>query len=56
MFKRIMTLIRGFVGLFVSGLEKSNPQALIEAEKKTCASRSRASTTTWPLTPGSSSA
>lgn len=34
MFKRIMTLIRGFVGLFVSGLEKSNPQALIEAEKE----------------------
>lgn len=34
MFKRIGTLIRGFVGLFITGVEKSNPAALIEAEKE----------------------
>lgn len=34
MFKRLAKLIRGFFGLFVSGLEKSNPRALIEAEKE----------------------
>jgi len=33
-FKRLTKLIRGFFGLFVSGLEKSNPRALIEAEKE----------------------
>lgn len=34
MFKRIGNLIRGFFGLFVSGLEKSNPEALLEVEKE----------------------
>lgn len=34
MFKRLGTLIRGFFGLFVTGLEKANPAALIEAEKE----------------------
>ena len=34
MFSRIATLLRGFLGLFISGLERSNPQALIEAEKE----------------------
>jgi len=34
MFKRIGTLIRGFFGLFISGLEKRNPEALIEVEKE----------------------
>lgn len=34
MFRRIGNLIRGFLGLFISGLEKSNPRALIEAEKE----------------------
>ncbi|MCP4152947.1 MAG: hypothetical protein GY757_34765, partial [bacterium] len=34
MFKRIMNLFRGFFGLFVSGLEKENPRALIEVEKE----------------------
>jgi len=34
MFKRLATLMRGFLGLFVSGLEKANPRALIEAEKE----------------------
>ncbi|MEM7014265.1 MAG: PspA/IM30 family protein [Verrucomicrobiota bacterium] len=34
MFKRIGNLIRGFFGLFVSGLEKANPEALIEVEKE----------------------
>jgi len=34
MFKRIATLLRGFLGLFITGLEKSNPRALIEAEKE----------------------
>jgi phage shock protein A len=34
MFKRIANLFRGFLSLFVSGIEKSNPRALIEAEKE----------------------
>ena len=34
MFKRLAKLIRGFFGLFISGLEKANPRALIEAEKE----------------------
>lgn len=34
MFERLRNLFRGFVGLFISGLEKANPRALIEAEKE----------------------
>lgn len=34
MFGRIATLIKGFFGLFVSGIERANPAALIEAEKE----------------------
>lgn len=34
MFKRLMNMIRGFFSLFISGLEKDNPEALIEAEKE----------------------
>ncbi|HEY3415412.1 MAG TPA: hypothetical protein VGM23_00890, partial [Armatimonadota bacterium] len=34
MFRRIATLIRGFLSLFVSGIEKANPEALLEAEKE----------------------
>ena len=34
MFQRIMNLVRGFLGLFVSGLEKTNPEALLEVEKE----------------------
>lgn len=34
MFKRLMNIIRGFFGLFVSDLERSNPKALIEVEKE----------------------
>ncbi len=34
MFNRLMQVIRGFFGMFVSGLENDNPQALIEAEKE----------------------
>ena len=34
MFKRIGNLFRGFLGLFVSGLEKRNPEALLEVEKE----------------------
>jgi phage shock protein A len=34
MFKRIANLFRGFLGLFVSGLEKQNPEALLEVEKE----------------------
>ncbi|MCM2256210.1 MAG: PspA/IM30 family protein [Vicinamibacteria bacterium] len=34
MFARLATLFRGFIGLFVSGLERQNPQALIEAERE----------------------
>jgi len=34
MFKRLMNLIRGFFSLFIRGLESSNPEALIEAERE----------------------
>jgi phage shock protein A len=34
MFKRLMNVIRGFFSLFISGLEASNPEALIESEKE----------------------
>jgi phage shock protein A len=34
MFRRLKTLIRGFLSLFITGLEKANPQALIEAERE----------------------
>lgn len=34
MFKRLANLLKGFLSLFVSGLEKANPKALIEAEKE----------------------
>ncbi|MFZ2961104.1 MAG: PspA/IM30 family protein [Candidatus Ozemobacteraceae bacterium] len=34
MFSRLMNLVRGFFSLFIKGLETSNPQALIEAEKE----------------------
>jgi len=32
MFKRISNLFRGFLSLFISGLEKQNPEALLEVE------------------------
>jgi phage shock protein A len=32
MFERLANLIRGFFGLFISGLEKKNPEALLEVE------------------------
>ena len=34
MFKRLANLIKGFLSLFISGLERENPRALIEAEKE----------------------
>ena len=34
MFKRLATLIRGFFSLFVSGVERRNPEALLEVEKE----------------------
>jgi phage shock protein A len=34
MFGRIVNLMKGFLGLFVSGLEKANPEALLEVEKE----------------------
>lgn len=34
MFKRISNLIRGFLGLFISGMERQNPKALLEVEKE----------------------
>lgn len=34
MFKRLGNLIRGFFGLFIGGLEKKNPKALLEVEKE----------------------
>ena len=33
MFSRIARLMKGFLGLFVSGLEAANPEALIEAAR-----------------------
>lgn len=32
MFQRLANLIRGFFGLFISGLERQNPEALLEVE------------------------
>ena len=34
MFRRLGNLIKGFLGLFISGLEKRNPEALLEVEKE----------------------
>ena len=34
MWMRISNLIRGFLGLFISGVERQNPRALIEVEKE----------------------
>jgi phage shock protein A len=34
MFKRLANIIRGFFGLFISGLERQNPEALLEVEKE----------------------
>lgn len=34
MFRRLGNLIRGFFGLFIGGLEKRNPEALLEVEKE----------------------
>ena len=34
MFQRIVNLFRGFFGLFISGLERQNPEALLEVEKE----------------------
>src|SRR5262249_12276396 len=34
MFSRIANLFRGFLSLFISGLERQNPEALLEVEKE----------------------
>ena len=34
MFQRISNLIRGFFSLFISGLERQNPEALLEVEQE----------------------
>lgn len=34
MFKRLSNLVRGFFGLFISGLERENPEALLEVEQE----------------------
>ncbi|HEY5895567.1 MAG TPA: hypothetical protein VIT91_20290 [Chthoniobacterales bacterium] len=34
MFRRIANLFKGFLSLFVSGLEKQNPEALLEVERE----------------------
>jgi phage shock protein A len=34
MFQRIGNLFRGFISLFISGLERQNPEALLEVEKE----------------------
>ena len=34
MIKRVYNVFRGFIGLFVSGMERRNPEALLEIEKE----------------------
>jgi len=34
MFRRLTNLFRGFLALFISGLERQNPEALLEVEKE----------------------
>jgi len=34
MFKRFSNLVKGFFGLFISGMERKNPEALLEVEKE----------------------
>jgi phage shock protein A len=34
MFRRLSNLVYGFVGLFISGLERQNPEALLEVEQE----------------------
>jgi len=34
MWRRVSNLFKGFLSLFISGIERANPQALIEAEKE----------------------
>jgi phage shock protein A len=34
MFRRLSNLIRGFMSLFISGLERQNPEALLEVEQE----------------------
>jgi phage shock protein A len=34
MFRRIGRLVRGFLGLFISGIEEANPEALMEAARQ----------------------
>lgn len=34
MFRRLANVIRGFLGLFISGVERRNPEALLEVEKE----------------------
>jgi len=39
MFARIGRLVRGFLGLFISGIEEQNPEALMEAARQSSAPR-----------------
>jgi phage shock protein A len=34
MFQRIANLFKGFIGLFIGGIEKKNPEALLDVEKE----------------------
>ncbi|MBA3914761.1 MAG: hypothetical protein H0X25_13135, partial [Acidobacteriales bacterium] len=34
MFKRLSNLVRGFFSLFISGMERQNPEALLEVEQE----------------------
>src|SRR5277367_2368030 len=34
MFRRLTNLFHGFIGLFISGLERQNPEALLEVEQE----------------------
>ena len=51
MIKRVFNVFRGFIGLFVSGMERRNPEALLEIEKETFASRSPSTIRGWRNTP-----
>ena len=53
MIKRIFNVFRGFVGLFVSGMERRNPEALLEIEKENLRKQIAQYNQGWRNTPAS---
>ena len=54
MFARIGRLFRGFLGLFISGIEEANPEALMEAartEFRQKMTRTTSPSRKWPASP-----